>query len=202
MSPVRWIVLLVAAVLVSVLAATGNTPLLAQPLLHRVIVGAIMLSFVFLAVQTRLRRIETGASESAIGASTAEYLGLVWSWGALSILLTYVFVLETHWPEWWQFFLGFTAAAVGSLAFAALLGRDAAAGKVDDTLIKIGRFLVQLQIAGMVVGIVTMIIDGKFPRAITQADWAGCNICFFGALAIIAIGADALRRPKDRVIQS
>ena len=102
-------------------------------------------------------------------------------------------ILEKSWPEWWQFFLGFAFAAAASVAFSSMLDRDAAAGKSDATINKIGRVLLQAQLAGMVVGIISLFVDGKFPRSDIHPDWAGCNIFFFGALAIIAICFDALR---------
>lgn len=202
MSVSRLIATLVVAVAVTVAAALRDLPAFEQPLLHMAVVLAVALGLVVMAVRARAQRVASGANESAIAASTAAHLGLVWAWGALSILLTYVLLADKHWPEWWQFFLGFAAAAGGSLAFAALLNGDASKDNADDTLIRIGRFLIQLQIAGMALGIITMIIDGKFPRAISQADWAGCHLCFFGALAIAAISIDALRRPGERVMQN
>ena len=112
--------------------------------------------------------------------------------GAVGILVTYAVVLENHWPEWWHFFLGFAVAAAASLAFANLLSRDAEAGKDDPALLKAGHILVLVQLAGVAVALVSMFVDGKFPRAVTYADWAACNIFFFGALAIAAISAHAL----------
>jgi hypothetical protein len=47
----------------------------------------------------------------------------------------------------------------------------------------------------MAAGLVSLFVEGKFPRDIAHADWAGCNIFFFGALAIAAISLDALRSP-------
>jgi hypothetical protein len=118
---------------------------------------------------------------------------LVWTWGALAILVTYTLAVQNRWPEWWHFFLGFALAAVVSLAFAKMLRRDAEAGRVDAPLMKAGRALIVLQLIGVTAGVISMFADGKFPREATHPDWAACNIFFFGALAIAAISINALR---------
>ena len=104
--------------------------------------------------------------------------------------------LEQRWPEWWHFFLGFAIAAVASIVFSNMLDRDAEAGRVDDSIIKIGRALVMVQLIGVIIAVITMFIDGKFPRDVSYPDWAGCNIFFFGAIAIAAISINALRSAK------
>ena len=110
--------------------------------------------------------------------------------------MTYAFILEQRWPEWWHFFLGFAIAAVASLVFSNMLDRDAEAGRVDDSIIKIGRALVMVQLIGVIIAVITMFVDGKFPRDVSYSDWAGCNIFFFGAIAIAAISVNALRSAK------
>lgn len=175
--------------------ATVLTAALMDPKLHITACALVVLAIALLAVHDHQRLINSGASTSAIASSTARYLGLVWAWGALSVLAIYLFVLEKVWPEWWQFFIGFAFAAIASIAFSNMLDRDRAAGRSDPMLAKVGRILAQVQIAGMAVGIVSLFVDHKFPRDVTHADWAGNNILFFGALAIAAISLDALRTP-------
>ncbi|MFA7307386.1 MAG: hypothetical protein WC026_12005 [Hyphomicrobium sp.] len=175
--------------------ATVLTAGLLDPKLHITACALVALAITLLAIHDHQRLINSGAMTNAIGSSTARYLGLVWAWGALSVLAIYLFVLEKVWPEWWQFFIGFAFAAVASIAFSTLLDRDRAAGRSDPMLTKVGRILAQVQIVGMAVGIISLFVDHKFPRDVTHADWAGNNILFFGALAIAAISLDALRSP-------
>jgi hypothetical protein len=175
--------------------ATVLTAALVDPKLHIAACAIVALAIAMLAVRDHQQLISNGAPTSAVASSTARYLGLVWAWGALSVLAIYLFVLEKVWPEWWQFFIGFAFAAIASIAFSTLLDRDRAAGRTDPVLAKVGRILVQVQIAGMAVGIVSLFVDHKFPRDVIHADWAGNNILFFGALAIAAISLDALRSP-------
>ena len=181
---------LAAAVCATVLAAAAH-----QPPLHMAVAGVAGLALTFMAIRDRQRLMIAGATTSAVASSTARHLGLVWAWAALAVAATYLLIIETRWPEWWQFFIGFAFAAIASFVFASMLDRDAAAGRGDDTLVKFGRLLVQVQIVGMAAGIISLFVDGKFPRAVNHADWAGCSIFFFGALAIAAISLDALRSP-------
>ena len=181
---------LAAAVCATVLAAAAH-----QPPLHMAVAGVAGLALTFMAIRDRQRLMFAGATTSAVASSTARHLGIVWAWAALAVAASYLLIIEARWPEWWQFFIGFGFAAIASFVFASMLDRDAAAGRGDDTLVKFGRLLVQVQIVGMAAGIISLFVDGKFPRAVNHADWAGCNIFFFGALAIAAISLDALRSP-------
>lgn len=181
---------LAAAVCATVLGAAAHLP----PL-HMAVAGVAGLALTFMAIRDRQRLMFAGAPTSAVASSTARHLGLVWAWAALAVAATYLLVIERRWPEWWQFFIGFSFAAIASFVFASMLDRDAVAGRGDDMLVKFGRLLVQVQIVGMAAGIISLFVDGKFPRAVNHADWAGCNIFFFGALAIAAISLDALRSP-------
>jgi hypothetical protein len=189
-SHVGLMLALVAAVCATVLAAAAN-----QPPLHMAVAGVVTLGLAFMALRDRQRLMNSGAPANAIASSTARHLGLVWAWAALALAATYLLIIEARWPEWWQFFIGFGFAAVASFVFASMLDHDAVDGRADDLLVKFGRLLVQVQIVGMAAGIISLFVDGKFPRDVNHADWAGCNIFFFGALAIAAISLDALRSP-------
>lgn len=183
-----WLFALAASIFATILAAAAN-----QPMLQMAAAAAVAIAIAVLAMRDHRKLRNDGAPPSAVASSTARYLALIWGWAALTLLITYLFIIQQHWPEWWQFFLGFAFAAVASLGFSAMLDRDRAAGNTDPTLVKFGRILLQAQLLGMVAGVVSLFVDSKFPRAETYADWAGCNIFFFGALAIAAISLDALR---------
>jgi hypothetical protein len=188
LSMTGWLLSLAAAICATILAAAAN-----EPALQMAAAALVSIALAAIAMRDHQKLRDTGAPVSAIASSTARYLSLVWAWAALSILITYLFVIDRHWAEWWQFFIGFAFAAVGTMAFARLLDRDRATGRDDNTLVKAGRVLLQFQVVGMVAGIISLFVDNKFPRAATHPDWAGCNIFFFGALAIAVISLDALR---------
>jgi hypothetical protein len=188
LSMIGWLFSLAAAICATISAAAAQ-----QPSLQMAAVAVVCIAISLIAVRDHQKLREIGAPVSAIASSTARYLALVWAWAAFAILITYLFIIEQHWAEWWQFFIGFAFAAGVSIAFSALLDRDRAAGRDDTTLVKAGRVLLQAQAVGMALGIISLFVDNKFPRASSHADWAGCNIFFFGALAIAVISLDALR---------
>lgn len=139
----------------------------------------------------------SGTSRSAIAATNASSMALVWLWGGLSVLVIYVGILT--WREWWQFALAFTAVGAVSLGFAAMLARDAAAGKDDATMLKLARNLSWLQLAGMIVTMLGLVIDPDKRFLIVRErweDWAANSIFFFGAAALAVLSAYALVKDK------
>ncbi|MEQ1669472.1 MAG: hypothetical protein ABL893_01300 [Hyphomicrobium sp.] len=188
-----WMIALTLSICAIILTAAIN-----NPAMHMLASGVVSVVFALTAIREHNALRASGASKSEIGSSTARNTGLVWAWGGVGIFVTYMFILPHRWPEWWQFFLGFSLAAVASIVFSNMLQRDTDAGRVDEPVMKVGRILVMLQLGGVLAGLASMLIDGKFPRAITYPDWAGCNIFFFGALAIAAISLNALSQAKDK----
>jgi len=167
-----------------------------QPFLNLLATGLVSVAFASFAIRENRLLTEEGSSRSAIAGSTARYIGLVWTWGALGLLVIYALVFENRWPEWWQFFISFATAAVGCIIFANMLGRDDEAGKEDESVMGLGRLLVKVQLIGMAIAIISLMLEGKFPRDTSHADWAACNIFFFGGIAIAAICANALAASK------
>lgn len=187
-----WMIALTLSICAIILTAAMN-----DATLHMIASGAVSVVFALTAIREHNALRAAGASKSEIGASTARNTGLVWAWGAVGIFVTYAFIMPQRWPEWWHFFLGFAIAAVASIVFSNMLQRDTDAGRVDEPVMKVGRALVMVQLGGVIAGVISLFIDGKFPRAVTYPDWAGCNIFFFGALAIAAISLNALSTAKN-----
>jgi hypothetical protein len=103
------------------------------------------------------------------------------------------------WREWWQFFLGAGAASGVCLFFSAVLDKDARQGREDETMLKLGRTLAIVQLVGMLIAVLGLLIDGKMTRFLNPryTDWAANNVFFFGALAVAAISANALRAKQS-----
>lgn len=186
-----WMIALTLSICAIIFTAAVN-----NPYLHMIASGLVSTAFALTAIREHNELRAAGASRSAIGSSTARNTGLVWTWGALGLCVTYGLILENHWPEWWQFCIGFALAAIASIIFSNMLDRDQASGQVDQSVMSIGRALVMLQLAGVTAGVISMLYDGKFPRAASHPDWAACNIFFFGAIAIAAISINALLSAK------
>jgi hypothetical protein len=160
---------------------------------HMALTALVCLGFALLAIWERRRLTASGSSEPALASAAANSMALVWAWAALSMLLTYRFVLS--WHEWWQYVLAAGAVAAICLFFASMMSKDAAAGRQDETILKIARYLTIGQLAGMIIAMVGMIIDDKMPRDPSAPDWAANAIFFFGAAALAAISTNALWGP-------
>lgn len=188
-----WMLILTVSLSALVLSAAAS-----MPMVHMALTGLVGLVIALIAIRENSTLVESGASKNEIAASTARYMGLVWTWGALGLFVTYNFILQ--WKEWWHFFLAFTVLAVLCIFLANSLSRDFEAGKQDDTMLTVGRYLTVAQLVGMMVTVAGLLIDGKMTRFLTPryTDWAANNIFFFGALALIAISFNALLA-RDKV---
>lgn len=155
------------------------------------IIVAIAFTLTFLQASAALRR--AGAGQSAIAANTAKYIGMVWAWGALGLAFTYPTGVLV-WREWPHFLAACVVLGGTCFALSAMLGKDAAAGKDDPTMLRIGHYLGIAVLVGMLAAIAGMLIDGKMVRFMTvrYTDWAANNIFFFGAIAMAFISGHAL----------
>ena len=184
-----WLTTLAVGLAIMVLAgATGDLTL------HTVAAALVSLAIAGVAIADNWQQRKAGASENVIAASSARNMGLVWVWGALSLFVTYYFIIT--WKEWLVFTAAFAVVGVLCLFFASTLDRDEAAGRDDEAIQKLAKYLSIGQLVGMVIAMIGLVVDGKFPVS-KQAnagwqDWAANNIFFFGALAVAIITANAL----------
>jgi hypothetical protein len=142
-------------------------------------------------ISARRSLIASGASRSAVESASARAMAMIWLWGAAALVLIYVLMLA--WREWPLFSAAFAIAGLFSLGFSALLAKDAARGREDATLLRLGRYLAIGQLVGMLVTIAGLAIDPdkEFLYPVDN-DWAGNGIFLFGALALAAVSAHAL----------
>lgn len=135
---------------------------------------------------------------SALSASAARHMGLVWAWGALALFVTYYFILDP-WKEWPVFFSAFAIVAAISLLFAAAMTKDAERGTEDATLLKIGRILTLAQLAGTIVAVIGLLIDpDKQFLNTARKDWAAQTVFLFGAIALAILSTAALLHTRER----
>lgn len=140
----------------------------------------------------------SGASKSAVAATTSRYVGYVAGWAAVCLLTIYgTGVLR--WREWLTFTIVCAVIAALSLLFANMLQRDAEAGKEDAGMLKLANTLAIVLLAGMVITIVGLILDKKMVRFLNPAytDWAANNVFFFAAVALAAISGHALKNKNS-----
>lgn len=188
---VVWILIL--AIAISVHAVTAAMPTI---WLHALISAMVSLVIAVLAVRENETPITSDAGVYALSASNAHYMGVVWSWAAVTVALTYGLVLQ--WPEWWHFVLPFGAAAILCLCFANLMTKGAE-NTTPERALKISRFLAIVQMVGALAVMAGLILGGKLPflsgtpSAQAAREWAANDVIFFGATALSAIGFAALR---------
>lgn len=185
-----WMIVLTISVCALIFSAA-----LGDASIHMTMTGLVSLAMALLAIRENMQLRAAGASRSTISASTARYMGLVWLWGALSLVVTYMFILV--WPEWWQFFLAFAAAGVLCLLMATAIERDEQAGRKDETILSLTRYMAYGQLLGMVITIAGLWIDpDKHFGDVAFPDWAANNVFMFGAVALAAITTHALYYDK------
>lgn len=168
------------------------------------VVAALVSILVALAAFQEGRSVANAPHRQAMLASTGfHYVGFIWSWGALALVATYLFILQ--WREWWQFTIAFMVLAGLCLFISSALRQDGEAEASDTTMLKIAY---GLSIFFMVAGVIVMIgllVDGKMWRFTTTAgqrpgsqDWAANNIFFFGALAVAAVSWSVFQALRQR----
>ncbi len=185
-SVIAWTLVLGVGLAAVVYAADAREPL---ALLGAA--GFVNLMLVAVALAQRRALSAVSASRSRVEATTARYMGLIWLWGAAALILVYNLVLQ--WREWPHFSAAFAVAGLLCLGFSAMLGADAAKGKEDPTLLRLGRYMAIGQLAGMIATMIGLAVDpDKEFLVTTDVDWAGNGIFLFGALALAIVSAHAL----------
>lgn len=192
-SLVIWMTVLGLGVSSLILAAGSGSP----PT-YMAVTALISFAIAAIGLRETIALDAADAPLSAVSASTARYMGLVYAWGAIALFATYFFILP-EWHEWPVFCGAFAIVAAISLTFAATMSNDAARGKDDATLLKVGRILTVVQFAGTVAAVIGLMIDpDKQFLNPAKKDWAAQTIFLFGAIALAAISAAALFYTRDR----
>lgn len=192
-SGVIWVSILTIGICALILAAGSGVA-------HYYMAVTALISFAIAAIGLRdiISLDKANAPLSAVSASTARYMGLVYAWGALALFATYYFILP-EWREWPVFCGALAVVAAISLFFAVAMSNDVARGKDDPTLLKIGRILTIVQFSGTVAAVIGLMIDpDKQFLNTAKLDWAAQTIFLFGSIALAAISAAALFYTRDR----
>lgn len=191
-SLIIWMTTLTLGVCLLILAAGAG-----QPVHYMIVTALINFAIATIGLREVISLDQKGAPISAVSASTARYMGLIYAWGALSLFVTYYFILP-EWHEWPVFFGAFAIVAAISLFFAATMSNDAERGKDDPTLLKFGRILTVVQFAGTLIAVAGLLIDPdkQFLNPLKR-DWAAQTTFLFGAIALAAISAAALFYTRD-----
>ncbi|MDX2158602.1 MAG: hypothetical protein SFW09_19045 [Hyphomicrobiaceae bacterium] len=178
-------------------AALVLTAAMKQFYVHMAIAALISILVALASFAEARKETTRTGSVGVVTGTLLRHMGLVWTWGALSLLVTYAFDILS-WREWWQFFIAFFALAGLALFLSATLQKDAANGTSDPAMVNIARGVALFILFAMVVTMVGLLADGKMWRFVKYADrrgsqdWAANNIFFFGAMALAAISWNTL----------
>ena len=192
-SILMWMFTLTIGICLLILA-TGS----GSPHIYMAVTALISSAIAALGLREIISLDAGNAPLSAVSASTARYMGLIWAWGAVALFVTYFFILPS-WKEWPVFCAAFAIVAGISLLFAAIMSNDAERGRDDPTLLKVGRILTIAQFAGTIVAVLGLMIDpDKQFFNVARKDWAAQTIFLWGAIALAATSAAALFYTRDR----
>lgn len=179
------------------LGASITTALNKEPGVHMAVAALVAAIYAIRGILVHRTGEAAGASRSAMAASNSASMALVWLWGGLAVFIAYA--LAITWKEWWHFSVAFIAVGLISLGFAAMMARDAAAGKEDAAMLKLARTLTWVQLVGMVATLLGLVIDPDKRFLVIREgteDWAANSIFWFGAAALFVLSAYALMKDK------
>jgi hypothetical protein len=193
LSIILWALGIGASVTALVVTAALKPQYVGMAYAHMAIAAGASIAMALIAMgQLREEAVDRKAHRALRASLGLQYMGLVWGWAMLALLVTYAFVLQ--WREWWHFVLAFALLAGVCLWLAIALRKDAQSDAADDTLLTLARIMTIVHLGAGVITMLGLIIDGKMVRFLVarHQDWAAQNIFFFGALALAAISWSAL----------
>jgi len=188
-----WMASISVSIGLLVISAAGRAmdPQMAH--VHMAIAALVALVFALIAMRDTRQLIHEGAPRNAVYASTTRFMGLVWSWAALALVVTYgTGVLQ--WDNWLHFFT-ITVVLAGLCLFLSLtIRKDVERGTADDKVLQLGGVITMLQLAGMVAIIVALAFNRSDLFAVSGGEsWAANHIFLFTALALAATSAYTLK---------
>ncbi|MGF1650215.1 MAG: hypothetical protein ACFCUN_07180 [Hyphomicrobiaceae bacterium] len=189
---VLWSTIISVSVALLIVLASLRPESVAYAYAHMTVSAGVSIAVALSAIRG-VQGLGSSASEMQVSAHLARFMGLIWAWGALSLFATYATGIVS-WKEWFAFFMVF--AIVGALTFflSARMSGRAERGESDPALLKTARYMAMAQLAGMVIVMLGLLIDGKMARFLTVQrenwqDWAANNYFFFGALGLAIVSA-------------
>lgn len=123
-------------------------------------------------------------------AVVARYMGLLWAWASVALVLLYVCLLDIGILVAGTLVMTFGAALV-LLLVAKILDRDAIDGDVDPSTMTLVRLIARLQFVSTCIAVGGLVAFGKLSvgTASTGLDWAAVNILLTTAIALAILSA-------------
>lgn len=202
-SMVAWILAIGVSVAVLVISAAARPGDVTMAYAHLAIAAGTNILFALMAIRELTASAAAGEPRATLAAKSARSMGLVWTWAALVIFVTYgTGVLS--WKEWPAHVVGLVAVGGLCLAISNILSKSSNAGGHDETMLTMARFVALAQLVGMIVLMIGFLVDGQMKRFLVErfTDWPAKNVMFFGAMALAAISGAALKLIPSRRIAS
>ncbi|MCB1511627.1 MAG: hypothetical protein KDJ36_12060 [Hyphomicrobiaceae bacterium] len=190
---VFWMLTIAFSVVFLVISAAAGSSDPQMVYVHMSVAALVSIVFALISVRDTRQLITEGAPRNAVYASTIRFMGLLWTWGALALVITYgTGILD--WPNWMPFFVAFFVAAGLCMFISSTLRRDLDRGEADDRILQLGGYLTAVQLIGMVAAVVAISMSGGATIGAIKTDtWAANQVFLFGALALAAISAYTLK---------
>ena len=177
------------AISISILALTAGANLQS---LHLTICAVISLAIAFSATMEMSKAQAAGQNRSQVAAAIARYMGLLWSWSAVAIAVTYALVLS--WVNWLPIFMILMLGAGTCLFVARILDRESVATAPDARIISLVRFVAWSKFGATCLTIGGLLAAGKLGADGFggQSRWAAMNIMLCTAIGLSLISGYAL----------
>jgi hypothetical protein len=190
MSNMTWVVVLTLSTCAIIFSAA-----MAEPKTFLALTALVSLAISLTAIREFYGLEDAGAPKRVMNSSIARYMGLVWCWAAMCMMVSYNLTLAGTWTEWWKYFLVFAFMATGCMFYSTLLEREEAVASTDEKIIGLFRPFATAQMAAIVIAMGWLTLDRKAPLMSTASpDWLANIIFFGGAIALTAISSYALLR--------
>ncbi len=199
---VAWILAIGASVAALVISAAARSGDVNMAYAHLTIAAGTNILFALMAIRELAAAAAAGETRAALAAKSARSMGLVWTWAALVIFVTYGTGVLT-WKEWPAHVVGLVVVGGLCLTISNALIKTANDGD-DETMLTMARYGAIAQLVAMVALMLGFLLDGQMKRFLVErfTDWPAKNVMFFGAMAIAAISGAALKLIPSRRITS
>lgn len=190
---VFWMLAVAFSVMFLVVSAAGGSSDPQMVYVHMSIAALVAVVFALISVRDTRQLIREGAPRNAVYASTIRFMGLLWTWGALALVITYGTGI-LNWPNWMPFFVAFFVAAGLCMFISSTLRRDLDRGEADDRILQVGGYLTATQLVAMVSAVIAISLSGSASIGSAGSDiWAANQVFLFGALGLAAMSAYTLK---------
>lgn len=191
---VFWMFAIAISVALLVISAAAGSMDPAMGSVHMTIAASVAIVFALVSFRDTRQLIQSGAPRSAIYAMSTRFMGLIWTWGALALAVTYGTGI-LRWPNWQPFFIVALSAAGLCLFVSLTLRADLERGHHDSKLLQIGGYLAGAQLFAMIAIMAALATRGgsSLSSASAEESWAAYQVFLFGALGLAAVSAYALK---------